>query len=144
MDKAAKKGLIHANKAANLKSKAAKAIASDRLSRSTETIPLTFPRAAPSDSGAASFLVHPHGGPTDFHVRLHHPRVPPEQGGEDRVAIRMAYQVCEGCDSIVGGAVVICPNCHSFRFDAARQRVIDQATLLGSREQTSVTSSDLS
>ncbi|MEM9236804.1 MAG: hypothetical protein AAGB14_08500, partial [Verrucomicrobiota bacterium] len=54
------------------------------------------------------------------------------------------YKVCEGCDSIVGGSVVLCPNCHSFRFDPARQRVIDQATLLGSREQTSVTSSDLS
>ena len=54
------------------------------------------------------------------------------------------YKVCEGCESIVGGGTTICPNCHSFRFDDARQRVIDQATLLGSREQTSVTSSDLS
>ena len=53
------------------------------------------------------------------------------------------YKVCEGCDSIVGGATALCPNCHSFRFDGARQRVIDQATLLGSRDQTSVTSSDL-
>ncbi|MGB6222708.1 hypothetical protein [Haloferula sp.] len=53
------------------------------------------------------------------------------------------YKVCEGCDSIVGGATMLCPNCHSFRFDGAAQRVIDQANLLGSREQTSVTSSDL-
>ena len=54
------------------------------------------------------------------------------------------YKVCEGCDSIVGGATMLCPNCHSFRFDGSAQRVIDQANILGSREQTSVTSSDLS
>lgn len=53
------------------------------------------------------------------------------------------YKVCEGCDSIVGSQVVLCPNCHSYRFDDAPQRVVDQATVLGSREQTSVTSSDL-
>lgn len=54
------------------------------------------------------------------------------------------YKVCEGCDSIVGNGVVICPNCHSFRFDTAPDRVVSQAELLGSREQTSVTSDDLS
>ena len=54
------------------------------------------------------------------------------------------YKVCEGCESIVGSGTTLCPNCHSFRFDGAAQRVIDQANLLGSREQTSVTSSDLS
>lgn len=54
------------------------------------------------------------------------------------------YKVCEGCDSIVGSGVVICPNCHSFRFDGAAGRVVEQAELLGSREQTSVTSDDLS
>ncbi|MFC7336757.1 hypothetical protein ACFQY0_06180 [Haloferula chungangensis] len=54
------------------------------------------------------------------------------------------YKVCEGCDSIVGGATMLCPNCHSFRFDDAPERVIEQANILGSREQTSVTSSDLS
>jgi hypothetical protein len=55
----------------------------------------------------------------------------------------MGYKVCEGCDSIVGGATMLCPNCHSFRFDESPQRVIDQANILGSREQTSVTSTDL-
>jgi len=55
-----------------------------------------------------------------------------------------AYKVCEGCDSIVGSGSALCPNCHSFRFDVHPQRVIDQAQLLGSREQTSVTSQDLS
>lgn len=55
-----------------------------------------------------------------------------------------AYKVCEGCDSIVGAGAVLCPNCHSFRFDASAQRVVQQAKLLGSRDQTSVTSSDLS
>ncbi|MCH7225829.1 hypothetical protein [Haloferula sp. A504] len=53
------------------------------------------------------------------------------------------YKVCEGCDSIVGSQVVLCPNCHSYRFDDAPRRVIEQAELLGSREQTSVTSEDL-
>lgn len=54
------------------------------------------------------------------------------------------YKVCEGCDSIVGSGAVLCPNCHSFRFDAAPDRVVEQANLLGSRDQTSVTSGDLS
>ncbi len=54
------------------------------------------------------------------------------------------YKVCEGCESIVGRGVVLCPNCHSFRFDGASVRVIEQATLLGSRDQTSVTMGDLS
>ncbi len=53
------------------------------------------------------------------------------------------YKVCEGCDSIVGSGTMLCPNCHSYRFDAEPQRVIEQACLLGSREQTSVTADDL-
>lgn len=56
----------------------------------------------------------------------------------------VAYKVCEGCDSIVGSGAVLCPNCHSYRFDISPQRVVTQAELLGSREQTSVTASDLS
>jgi len=55
-----------------------------------------------------------------------------------------AYKVCEGCDSIVGGGAVLCPNCHSYRFDDTAERVIQQAKALGSREQTSVTAGDLS
>ncbi|MCX6876795.1 MAG: hypothetical protein NTW21_23735 [Verrucomicrobia bacterium] len=55
-----------------------------------------------------------------------------------------AFKVCEGCDSIIGSATAICPNCHSFRFDATAAQVIRQARLLGSREQTSVTANDLS
>lgn len=54
-----------------------------------------------------------------------------------------AYKVCEGCDSIVGGSTSICPNCHSYRFDATATQVIRQARILGSREQTSVTAKDL-
>jgi hypothetical protein len=53
------------------------------------------------------------------------------------------FKVCEGCDSIVGRQVVLCPNCHSYRFDEAPERVVAQAELLGSREQSSVTSEDL-
>ena len=53
------------------------------------------------------------------------------------------YKVCEGCDSIVGKATAICPNCHSFRFDAEPHTVVSQAVLLGNREQRSVTADDL-
>lgn len=53
------------------------------------------------------------------------------------------FQVCEGCDSIVGAQVAICPNCHSYRFDTSAPRVIEQALVLGSREQRSVTAADL-
>ena len=54
-----------------------------------------------------------------------------------------SYKVCEGCDSIVGIRTVLCPNCHSFRFDESTVRVINQAKVLGAREQSSVTASDL-
>jgi hypothetical protein len=56
----------------------------------------------------------------------------------------LGYKVCEGCDSIVGAAASICPNCHSFRFDSTAERVIIQARILGAREQRSVTADDLS
>jgi len=54
-----------------------------------------------------------------------------------------AYKVCEGCDSIVGLGAILCPNCHSYRFDGSAERVVHQAMALGSREQTSVTAGDL-
>ena len=53
------------------------------------------------------------------------------------------YQVCEGCESIVGLDTIICPNCHGYRFDGDPTRVVDQALLLGSREKRSVTAEDL-
>ncbi len=53
------------------------------------------------------------------------------------------YKVCEGCDSIVGRATAICPNCHSFRFDETPETVVNQAVILGNREQRSVTAEDL-
>jgi len=56
----------------------------------------------------------------------------------------VAYKVCEGCDSIVTAEVVICPNCHGYRFDGNPSRVVDQAVELGTREQRSVTAEDLS
>ena len=56
----------------------------------------------------------------------------------------VAYKVCEGCDSIVTTEVVICPNCHGYRFDSDPSRVVDQAVELGTREQRSVTAEDLS
>lgn len=54
-----------------------------------------------------------------------------------------SYKVCEGCESIVGSSVVICPNCHGYRFDESAARVVEQAMVLGSREQQSVTAEDL-
>jgi len=54
------------------------------------------------------------------------------------------YKICEGCDSIVTARVVTCPNCHGYRFDEAAERVSDQARLLASRPQQSVTAEDLS
>lgn len=53
------------------------------------------------------------------------------------------YKVCEGCDSIIGAAAVLCPNCHGYRFDASSERVVSHALLLGRREQNSVTAEDL-
>ena len=53
------------------------------------------------------------------------------------------FQVCEGCDSIVGVQVSLCPNCHSYRFDSSAPRVVEQALKLGSREQQSVTAADM-
>lgn len=53
------------------------------------------------------------------------------------------YKICEGCDSIVARRVAICPNCSGYRFNTGRQAIIDQARLLGSREQTGVTAQDL-
>ena len=55
----------------------------------------------------------------------------------------VGYKVCEGCDSIVGSGAALCPNCHSYRFEASAERVIHQARILGAREQTSVTVEDL-
>lgn len=55
----------------------------------------------------------------------------------------LGYKVCEGCDSIIGSAAALCPNCHSYRFDATPERVVLQARILGAREQTSVTADDL-
>lgn len=59
------------------------------------------------------------------------------------IANPAAYKVCEGCDSIVGSGATLCPNCHSYRFDDTPNRVIQQAQILGSRDQRSVTAQDL-
>lgn len=54
------------------------------------------------------------------------------------------YKVCEGCDSIVVVSTQICPNCHGYRYDITEESVVEQAHILGDREQTSVTAEDLS
>ena len=53
------------------------------------------------------------------------------------------YKICEGCESIVSRRVPICPNCSGYRFNTAKQAIVNQARLLGSREQTGVTAADL-
>ncbi len=53
------------------------------------------------------------------------------------------YKICEGCESIVSRRVAICPNCSGYRFNTAKQAIVNQARLLGSREQTGVTAADL-
>ena len=53
------------------------------------------------------------------------------------------YKICEGCESIVAARVPICPNCYGYRFNEDPGAVIAQATLLASREQTSVIHEDL-
>jgi hypothetical protein len=54
------------------------------------------------------------------------------------------FKVCEGCDSIVTARVVSCSNCHGYRFDESPERVVEQARLLATRPQQSVTAQDLS
>ena len=51
--------------------------------------------------------------------------------------------VCEGCDSILAASTIICPSCHSYRFDHEPDRVVKQALELGARAQRSVTAEDL-
>ena len=53
------------------------------------------------------------------------------------------YKVCEGCDSIVTKRVSTCPSCHGYRFNEDPAAVIEQAKILGSREQRSVVREDL-
>lgn len=59
------------------------------------------------------------------------------------IAAPERFKVCEGCESIVTARVTTCPNCHGYRFDESATRVIEQAQLLASRPQQSVTSSDM-
>lgn len=62
---------------------------------------------------------------------------------EKIIAAPENFKVCEGCESIVAARVVTCPNCHGYRFDDSAERVVDQARVLASRPQQSVTSADL-
>ncbi len=59
------------------------------------------------------------------------------------IASPFLFKVCAGCDSIVALQVTHCPNCHGYRFVEGRKAVIDQAKILASRPQQSVTASDL-
>jgi hypothetical protein len=73
--------------------------------------------------------------------------VPPEMEDRKRRAQKIIddpgkYKVCEGCESIVVAKAATCPSCHGYRFDPSAQRVVAQATLLGSRPATSVSWQD--
>jgi uncharacterized paraquat-inducible protein A len=63
---------------------------------------------------------------------------------EKIIAAPENFKVCEGCESIVTMRVTSCPNCHGYRFDESPERVVEQARLLASRPQQSVTAEDLS
>ena len=63
---------------------------------------------------------------------------------EKIIAAPENFKVCEGCESIVTMRVTSCPNCHGYRFDEAPERVVEQARMLASRPQQSVTAEDLS
>jgi RNA polymerase subunit RPABC4/transcription elongation factor Spt4 len=63
---------------------------------------------------------------------------------EKIIAAPGSFKVCEGCDSIVTARVVDCPNCHGYRFDESPELVVEQARLLATRPQQSVTAQDLS
>jgi hypothetical protein len=54
------------------------------------------------------------------------------------------YKICQGCESIVGARVSLCPNCHSYRYDTRSAAVVAQAQLLARRPQQSILASDLS
>ena len=53
------------------------------------------------------------------------------------------YKVCEGCGSIVTERTLACPSCHAYRFDAATERVVEQAKILARRLQSGVLTTDL-
>lgn len=53
------------------------------------------------------------------------------------------FKICEGCESIVTTRVTTCPNCHGYRFDEDPVHVAEQARVLASRPQQSVTAADL-
>ncbi len=59
------------------------------------------------------------------------------------LALPFRYKVCLGCESIVGAQVNHCPNCHGYRFDPSSKQVVEQAKLLASRPQQTVTAADL-
>lgn len=54
-----------------------------------------------------------------------------------------SFKVCEGCGSIVSQQTALCPNCNAYRFETQDEYVVEQAILLASREQRSVTPDDI-
>lgn len=53
------------------------------------------------------------------------------------------FKVCEACGSIVTRTTMVCPNCNAYRFDSNPEYVAEQAVLLASRAQRSVTLEDM-
>lgn len=54
-----------------------------------------------------------------------------------------SYKVCLVCGSIVDKLTHVCPNCNAYRFKEDSDAVVEQALILASRPQRSVTHLDL-
>jgi len=37
------------------------------------------------------------------------------------------YKVCEGCDTLLGEEIPVCPICKAYRFDDSKERIITVA-----------------
>lgn len=53
-----------------------------------------------------------------------------------------AFKICEVCESIVASKNVICPGCHSYRFDGKAAHVIAHAHELAQRPRQTIAPED--
>lgn len=53
-----------------------------------------------------------------------------QSAAADILSMPTLFKVCEGCEGIAGVDQMICPVCHSYRFDADRARLTEIALRL--------------